>query len=323
MIPETPESVLSNPSRSQNSDKRVSFASIPETPPGVAERLSVTKAESSGVKSPSRLKDARPPNCRPSKLSRSYSKLNKKSNSGFRKVTDINQGEENLLKPSKIIFKKHSSKKRCPPNSKRSPERGSSPFAKRSQVNSCDRSIPSSARKHLFIESFETSSDENRHLRQFKTETFSSGRSGKLLTESSRAETHVLRGVRETDNYETENGISSKNKTQDGKTDPERGERRVLTDSTNKDTARGDQNVTSDQTLSADLSVEWDDMNESLLASLDDDYLENEFVFNQNVSIFYLFFQSKTNLLSYSYQFETFNDKVLHVFCKHAFGLCR
>lgn len=278
VIPETPEGISISPCQNAIDLHTSTSDVIPETPPSILHKESTVKNTvpllEQYCSSHLGLRDGTVKS-RKSKLSRKYGH-SKRGTRSLDKIPEISLDEDGAIKPSRIFLKKQSLNKPSSMGSKRPPDRGASPFAKRSQVNIYDKSLSSSARKHLFTEVPQDSLD----IKLEKTFVTS----GKNTILSNTIDCVDLGKVIETESNENDDILTRRNKrncksTQSGHLFEER---IALSDNTNKDTLR-ENTCSTENSSSLDVSVEWDDINESLLAALDEDYLEEQLVVNQQV----------------------------------------
>ncbi|PIK53075.1 putative DNA replication ATP-dependent helicase/nuclease DNA2 [Apostichopus japonicus] len=279
VIPETPEGISFSPCQSAIDLHTSTSDVIPETPPSIVHKESTVKNTvpllEQYCSSHLGLRDGTVKS-RKSKLSRKYGH-SKRGTQSLDKIPEKSLDEDGAIKPSRIFLKKQSLNKPSSMGSKRPPDRGASPFAKRSQVNIYDKSLSSSARKHLFTEVPQDSLD----IKLEKTFVTS----GKNTILSNTIDCVDLGKVIETESNENEDILTRRNKrncksTQSGHLFEER---IALSDNTNKDTLR-ENTCSTENSSSLDVSVEWDDINEALLAALDEDNLEEQLVVNQQSS---------------------------------------
>ncbi|KAJ8019898.1 DNA replication ATP-dependent helicase/nuclease DNA2 [Holothuria leucospilota] len=313
VIPETPECLMNNSCKTQERkffpSSQASPICIADTPPTVIHDKVTKETDKNEID----LEHFPEPNLLHSKRSKLSRKLNRQLKASKvltnEAITD-RQEDDFVIKPTVTFGKKHASSKKKVANPKRSPDRGNSPFSKRTQVFVGGHNMKTRVRKHLF-DSLEkdTIVSENFAVRQVLSTTESDEAlsivvEDKLL--NSRKTPSSVLPWKLTNERQEEHYSFSKSEgqnLQDGKENNLLGEaeaipdqlvetsthgriikfeniscksdKHVLVDRTNHEMSQGRKETVSSL---LDKSVEWDDeLNESLLAALDEDSLDEDF----------------------------------------------
>lgn len=323
VIPETPECLMNNSTQERKffPSTQASPLCIADTPPAVIpDKGPKVTQETAKEKNEIDLEQIPEPILLHGKRSKLSRKLNRQLKASKvltnNSVTD-KEDDDFVIRPTVSFGKKLSPSKKKVANSKRSPARGNSPFSKRTQIFVGGQNMKTRVRKHLFDSSENvTTISENFDARQVlntregneelsivvedellsSRKTSSSALPWKLTNGGQEDKDSFCKSVGQNLQEGKENSLlgeaeaipdqlvetSIRGRIIKTENISSKSDKHVLVDRTNHETSQASKETVS--TL-LDKSVEWDDeLNESLLAALDVDSLEEDFHTSSKVS---------------------------------------